>query len=91
MDEPPVVATRDGHDPRRRRGLVPSSWHVETLSLAAAPADSETSVLACRGTGPAFRPREVNRLAQLSQSAGRLLQTKSSGDNGADGVDTDPL
>jgi len=56
---------------------VPPSWHSGTLSLAAAPVDAETSVLACRGAGPAFRPREVNRLAQLGRLAGRLLETVS--------------
>lgn len=70
---------------------VPSAWQSEALSLAAAPVDSETNVLACRGAGPAFRPREVNRLSQLGQLAGRLLQTVSSADNVADDLDPAPL
>lgn len=56
---------------------VPSSLQSDALSLAAAPVNSETSVLACREEGPSFRPREVERLAQLGQLAGRLLQTES--------------
>ena len=54
---------------------APSSLQSEKLSLAAAPVNSETSVLACREEGPSFRPREVERLAQLGRLAGRLLQT----------------
>ena len=56
---------------------VPSSRHSVNTSLAAAPVNAETSVLACREAGPAFRPREIDRLAQLSQLAGHLLHTGS--------------
>ena len=52
----------------------PSTRHSESLSLAAAPVDLTTCVLACREAGPFFRSGEVDRLAQLGQLAGRLLQ-----------------
>lgn len=53
---------------------VPSGWQRgATFALAAAPIDSKTSVLACRSSGPPFRPREVVQLGQLGALAGRLL------------------
>lgn len=52
---------------------VPSSMYSDDISLAAAPVDATTSVLACRWDGPSFRPREVARLGQLARLAGRLL------------------
>jgi hypothetical protein len=57
---------------------VPSSFYSDNLSLAAAPIDPDTCVLACRWDGPTFRRREIARLGQLAQLAGRLLTTESS-------------
>ena len=54
---------------------VPSSMHSERLSLAAAPIDPATAVLACRWEGPSFRRQEVERLARLGRVAGSLLET----------------
>lgn len=56
---------------------VPSFRHSVNMALAAAPVNVETSVLACREAGPAFRPREVDRLEQLGQLVGHLVQTGS--------------
>jgi hypothetical protein len=52
---------------------VPSALHSESVSMAAAPVDGETSVLVCRTVGPEFRMREVGRLGQLARLAGRLM------------------
>lgn len=46
---------------------------TDTGSLAASPIDAQTSVLVCRNEGPRFRPKELTRLAQICQLAGRLL------------------
>jgi hypothetical protein len=54
---------------------VPSSMHSERLSLAAAPIDEATAMLACRWEGPSFRRQEVERLARLGHLAGSLLET----------------
>ena len=56
---------------------VPASHHSVNMSLAVAPVNEATSVLACREAGPAFRPREIDRLAQLGQLVGHLLHTGS--------------
>jgi hypothetical protein len=57
---------------------VPEGWQRgETLALAAAPINPQTNVLICRGSGPHFRPREVNQLGQLGALAGRLLPSHS--------------
>jgi hypothetical protein len=52
---------------------VPSSMYSDNLSLAAAPIDATTCILACRWVGPTFRPREIARLGQMARLAGRLL------------------
>lgn len=52
---------------------IPSTWHSDALALVAAPIVEKTCVLACRKTGPEFRPREIQRLTQLGQLAGRML------------------
>ena len=56
---------------------VPSSLHSERLSLAAAPVDERTCVLACRFEGPSFRRQEVERLARLGRLAGSMLPPES--------------
>ena len=56
---------------------VPASRHSVNMSLAAAPVNSATSVLACREAGPSFRRREIDRLYQLGQLVGHLLHTGS--------------
>jgi hypothetical protein len=53
---------------------VPSAWQRGgPLALAAAPINLQTNVLACRSSGPQFRPREVVQLGQLAGLAGRFL------------------
>lgn len=57
---------------------VPSFLHLERVTLAVAPVDETTSLLACRWEGPAFRPVEVEHLAQLGRLAGRIVRTEVS-------------
>jgi hypothetical protein len=57
---------------------IPSAWHSDAIALVAAPITDNTCVLACRETGPQFRPSEIERLTQLGQLAGRLLPTPPS-------------
>ena len=53
---------------------VPSSRHGDLVALAAAPIDERTCILVCRTEGPAFRPREVDQLAQLGRLAGGIVR-----------------
>lgn len=52
---------------------VPSRWYGDQLAFAAAPIDSQTTILACRGNGPSFLRQEITHLGQLATLAGQLL------------------
>lgn len=52
---------------------VPSQWYGDELAFAAAPIDSQTTILACRGRGPSFLRQEIAHLGQLATLAGQLL------------------